>query len=80
MIHHCPNCHRMLYNRRLAKCGFCGAAIPEAMRFTPDECAVIDKKLADLEAERLRRERAAAEEEEQMRSEGDVGGIVGSAL
>lgn len=28
----CPSCRRALYDRRRKKCGYCGAAIPEAMR------------------------------------------------
>jgi hypothetical protein len=72
MEHHCPNCQRVLYNRRLKHCGFCGACIPEELRFTPEETAALDCKMAELEASRKRRElaeeaaRAAALAEPQM--------------
>ena len=67
MTYQCPTCERLLYNRRLKKCGFCGASIPESLRFTAEEIATIDKKMADLEEERVRRERVAAEAEEEAR-------------
>jgi len=54
----------MLYNRRLTHCGFCGAQIPESLRFTPEEIAALDLKMAELEEQRRQRERAAAEEED----------------
>ena len=37
MSYNCPTCQRLLYNRRLKHCGFCGAQIPESLRFTPEE-------------------------------------------
>jgi len=54
MKYHCPNCHRILYNRRLKLCGFCGAAIPEELRFTPAEIAALDSEMAQFEANRQR--------------------------
>jgi|GEM_PF-3399166 hypothetical protein len=51
----CPNCRRVLYNRRLKNCGFCGAAIPEELRFTPQEIAVLDRERAVIEEFRQRR-------------------------
>lgn len=60
MKHDCPNCQRVLYNRRLKHCGFCGASIPEELRFSPDEAAALERKMADLEASR--RQRQLAEE------------------
>ena len=58
MKHHCPNCQQVLYNRRLKKCGFCGALIPEELRFTPAETAALEKKAAELEASRMQRQLA----------------------
>jgi len=56
--HHCPSCSRVLYNRRLARCGFCGATIPEELRFTQEEIAALDRKMAELEESRRQRELA----------------------
>jgi ribosomal protein L37E len=58
MKHHCPNCQRVLYNRRLKLCGFCGAPIPEELRFTPKEAAGLERKAAELEAARRKRQLA----------------------
>ncbi len=30
----CPACGRPLYDRRRPHCGYCGAAVPEALRLT----------------------------------------------
>ena len=32
---HCPSCGRLVYNRKAGKCGFCGAALPAAIRIDP---------------------------------------------
>ena len=45
----CPACQRPLYNRRLKKCGFCDAPIPEELRFTPEEIAELDRRTAEVE-------------------------------
>ena len=58
MKHHCPKCQRILYNRRLKCCGFCGAPIPEELRFTPAETKALDLKAAELEAARKQRQLA----------------------
>lgn len=71
MNYQCPTCQRELYNRRLKNCGFCGASIPESLRFTADEIAAMDKEMADLEKERVRRETVAAEEEEERRKQAE---------
>ena len=71
MNYQCPTCQRVLYNRRLPKCGFCGASIPESLRFTDEEIAKMDKKMANLDEERVRRERVAAEEEEARRKQAE---------
>lgn len=54
----CPSCQRLLYNRRLKSCGFCGAPIPEELRFTPAEIADLDRKTAELEMNRKLRQLA----------------------
>lgn len=59
MSHKCPNCQRVLYDRRLEECGFCGAPIPEELRFTPAEIVELDRKVAKSEAQRRYREQAA---------------------
>ena len=38
MSHHCPDCHRVRYNRRLKACGFCGA--PTLPARPPDRAGV----------------------------------------
>lgn len=48
----CPACHRPLYNRRLKACGYCGAVVPEELRFTPEEIAELDREAAELELKR----------------------------
>jgi predicted DNA-binding transcriptional regulator YafY len=63
----------VLYNRRLKQCGFCGAQIPENLRFTPDEIAALDKQMAELEEQRTQRARAAAEEEARRKKAQDAG-------
>jgi uncharacterized protein YecE (DUF72 family) len=75
MSHHCPSCKRVLYNRLLKHCGFCSAQIPESLRFTPEEIATLERKVAELEEQRVQRERAAAkaEEEARRREAGDTG-------
>ena len=71
MGHHCPSCQRVLYNRRLTHCGFCGALIPESLRFTPDEIAALDREMAKLEQQRRTRQQAAARDEEERQREAD---------
>ena len=58
----CPACQRILYNRALTHCGFCGAKIPEQLRFNAEEIAALEKLKADLEQDRVERERAASEQ------------------
>lgn len=45
----CPACQRPLYNRRLDRCGYCSAPIPEELRFTPEEIAELDRRTAEIE-------------------------------
>ena len=68
--YHCPACKRGLYNRRLKKCGFCGAPIPAELQFKPEEVLALDNEIARLEEERQKREIAA--EEEQARADTSV--------
>jgi len=56
---YCQSCNRVLYNRRLRRCGFCGADIPEELRFTPAEIAAIEHKMVELEESRKQRQLAA---------------------
>ena len=63
MKYQCPTCQRVLYSRRLSHCGFCGAPIPDGLRFTPEEMAAIDQQMAELEKQRKKRERDAKEDE-----------------
>jgi hypothetical protein len=37
MNYYCPSCQRMLANHRLPQCSFCGALIPDSLRFTAEE-------------------------------------------
>ena len=75
MTYHCPKCKRVLYNRRLTHCGFCGAPIPDEMRFTPEENAALERTMAELEAQHRQRQLAADKEEEEarQRASGDPG-------
>jgi hypothetical protein len=58
MKYNCPKCQRVLYNRRLKSCGFCGASIPEELRFKPEETASLERTMADVEASRKQRQLA----------------------
>lgn len=81
MSHYCQSCQRVLYNRRLTHCGFCGAPIPESLRFTPEEIAALDRNMAETEERRKQRERAAAEaEEEAGRRDAGAAGAASAAL
>ena len=64
MSHKCPSCQRVLYNRRLEACGFCGAPIPEELRFTPEEIAQLDRSMASSEEQRRHREQLREQEGE----------------
>ncbi len=80
MSHHCPKCQRLLYSRRLPKCGFCGTEIPENLRFTPEEIAALEQEVAELARRRKERHQAAdiqAEEEEYQRREEEIRRLLG---
>ena len=59
MGHACPLCHRLLYDRHLTNCGYCGAAIPERLQFTAEEIAELDRETAKLDEHRKQREHDA---------------------
>jgi hypothetical protein len=52
----------VLYNRRLKSCGFCGVAIPEELRFSPEEIAAISHEIAEQEESLKERYREMREE------------------
>ena len=62
----CPSCQRVLYNRRLEACGLCGAPIPEELRFTAEEVAELDRKMAKSEEQRRHREQVREQEDEKQ--------------
>ena len=67
MSYNCPECHRALYNRRLTHCGFCGAPIPDELRFTAEEIEKLDREMAELEEQHRQRQLAADKEEAEAR-------------
>lgn len=58
----CPSCQRVLYDRRLTRCGYCGERLPDKLRFTPERIAELDQEMAGMEEDRKRRRREAEEE------------------
>jgi hypothetical protein len=42
-VFQCPSCKRGIVNRRAQICVLCGAAIPDSLRFSPDEIAALDR-------------------------------------
>ena len=66
---HCPSCAKVLYSRRLKHCGLCGAEIPEALRFTAEEIAALDRSLAESAARRKENEREFDEREAKRRAD-----------
>ena len=66
MSYRCPACQRIIFNRRLARCEFCNAAIPAELRFSAGEVATLDRNMAQLAVRRKRRDR---EQEEERRKE-----------
>jgi hypothetical protein len=63
MSYLCPKCSRVIYNRRLKTCGFCGADLPPELLFTAAEIAAMDKKDAALAEEHRKHDEAEREEE-----------------
>ncbi|HTD65902.1 MAG TPA: hypothetical protein VK846_05145 [Candidatus Limnocylindria bacterium] len=69
MSHHCPTCNGVLYDRRRKACGFCGAAVPAELLFTPAELEHL--RVEEAWAEETRRQlrvQEAAEEEAKARA------------
>ena len=65
----CPKCGRLIYNRRLNTCGFCGEKLPAELLFSPAELEVLDKNMAELTAEHEKiRARLEAEELEHRKA------------
>ncbi len=58
----CPACHREIYSRKRKTCEFCGAELPEEMRLSTEEIAVMEKEIDEIQAgheqERERQEEA----------------------
>jgi epoxyqueuosine reductase QueG len=68
----CPTCQRPLYDRRLTHCGYCGALIPDSLRFTPEQMAAHDRANAELEAQRRLHEHDAAAARQAESLDGDL--------
>ncbi len=68
---HCPSCDKVLYSRRLKQCAFCGAEIPEALRFSAEEIAALDRSLAESAARRKGNEHEFEEREAKRRADSD---------
>jgi hypothetical protein len=66
MSYHCPTCQRLIFNRRLARCEFCGADIPAELRFSANEIAKLDREMTELAARRRKRD---IEQEEDRKKE-----------
>jgi hypothetical protein len=78
---HCPSCNRILYNRRLTKCGFCGVLLPEHVRFTPEKIAELEKIQKDLEkSAEERRKRAEEQARQDAASQGSIDIDIGPFL
>jgi hypothetical protein len=45
----CPHCQRLLYNRKLKNCGFCGEELPPEYLFSAEELAEIDAQMDAIE-------------------------------
>ncbi len=64
----CPSCTRMIYNRRLKTCEFCGKAIPPHLLLTDEQIAELGK----LDREESKRHRARMKDFEDRRYGGDL--------
>lgn len=65
----CPVCDFTVFNRRAAKCESCAAALPNELRFTPEELKFIDAEHASNELIRQQiAQRGEAEAELRRRS------------
>jgi ribosomal protein L37E len=74
----CPACGFAVYNRRVAKCESCSAALPPELRFTPEELKAVEAEHESNEKVRQQLAREAAEREasdaERRRFNGTFGG------
>ena len=70
MAYHCPECKRVIFNRRKATCDFCGAPLPAELLFTKAEIEALDRELAEMRARRQKKD-AEAEASRQV----DIGFI-----
>jgi ribosomal protein L37E len=59
----CPACGFAVYNRRVAKCESCSAALPAELRFTPEELKAIEAEHESNEKVRQQLAREAADRE-----------------
>ena len=73
MEYKCPECNRLLYNRRLMRCGYCGALIPKEMRMTKEQMNALDAEEARFE-EQLAAEKKRRENRARRKSTGSHGG------
>jgi len=66
----CPECNRTLQNKLVDTCLYCGAEVPEHLRLSDEEKAVIKKQqLEQVEKDRERRlQKEAAENKGKSRS------------
>ena len=71
----CPHCDRVIYNRLLKACEFCGATLPAQLVYSDAEKAALQRKWAD-EA-RKRREEQSAQDLADGRRNHDSGSDVG---
>ena len=62
MSYHCPACQRMIFNRRLERYEFCGAAIPAELRFSAAEIVELDTEMEQMAERRKKRDREQEEE------------------
>ena len=75
MEYRCPKCHRLIYDRRSKKCGWCDAELPEELLFTKEESDKVNKEMAGLEEERKKfqiRKRKEDEERDRRARDGYV--------
>ncbi len=71
----CPQCKRLIYDRKHKKCGYCGAELPEDLLFTQEEVEKMNKELTELEEQhRKLRIKKENEEKERQRKIRDSGG------
>jgi len=79
MSAHCPKCNRPVYSRRQKFCGFCGAELPEELKFTEAELTELAKQDAEAAARRKAR-KLKDEAEEEERRKADSGASAASLI